>query len=181
MTSDASKDRRILWAKRSAVHYLGSYSSSEENLRRTMLRRAARKFDDLSEGEAEALAEEAVRFCRENGFLDDGTYAQGKAVSGQGKGHSRRRVRMALVAKGVDPETAAEAAAQVDDLKAAVTFARRRRFGPWRTGPDSREARQKEAAAMGRAGFSGEIAFKVASMEMADAEEVLYAEAPPVS
>lgn len=181
MREKAAQERRLLWAKRSAIHYLGSYASSEENLRRTMLRRALRKFEGIDEDEAAALAEEAVRFCCENGFLDDGTYARAKAASGEGRGHSKRRIRMSLIAKGIDPETAAEAASQVDDMKAAAAFAKRRRIGPWRKGQGDREDMRREAAALGRAGFPGDIAFRVVTMDLSKAEDLLYGPAAPVS
>src|SRR5690606_37232065 len=127
------------------------------------------------------LADEAVRYCKEYGLLDDAAYAQSKAASGEGRGHSRRRVRMALVAKGISPEDAEQATSQVNDMKAAIAFAKRRRVGPWRKGGDCREARQREAASLGRAGFSGEIAFRVVAMDLAEAEDVLYGAVAPVS
>lgn len=166
-------DRNRLWAKRSAVHYLGSYSSSVENLRKTLVRRACNRFEDIEEAEASALADEAVRFCVENGFVDDVAYAETKVAAGMRKGHSRRKIAAALAGKGVDKEIARTAAGEADDETAAVAYARKRRLGPWRKKEDDPAQRRREAASLGRNGFSGETAFKVIGMELEEAEDIL--------
>src|SRR5690606_10781065 len=102
-------ERTKLWAKRSAVHYLGTYSSSVENLRKTVEKRALRKYEGIEEAEARELAEHAVGFCLENGFISDETYADSKTAAGIRKGHSRSRIQMSLEQKGVDREVAAAA------------------------------------------------------------------------
>lgn len=173
-------DRNRTWAKRSAVHYLGSYSSSVDNLRKTLARRAANRFEDISEDEIAELAEGAVRFCVENGFLDDAAYAETKVASGLRRGHSRRRIAAMLAGKGVDKETANAALEEADDMAAAVAFARKRRLGPWRTGELDAKLRQKEAAAFGRNGFSADVSLKVIRMTVEDAEETAFCCRHPV-
>ncbi|MBP7682971.1 MAG: RecX family transcriptional regulator, partial [Deltaproteobacteria bacterium] len=57
------------------------------------------------------------------------------------------------------------------DLVAACRFARSRKLGPFRRDahePRDREARQKELAKLGRAGFSYEIAIRVIDCESAE-------------
>ncbi len=47
------------------------------------------------------------------------------------------------------------------DLAAALTYARRRRFGPYRTRQINDKEREKELAALARAGFSYAIAARI--------------------
>lgn len=166
-------DRTKLWAKRSAVHYLGTYSSSVENLRQTVEKRALRKYEGISEDEARELANHAVEFCVENKFISDESYADTKAAAGSRKGHSRSRIRMNLEQKGVDREIATNAVEDIDDLKNAVTFAKRKRLGPWRTKELDIKQRQRELGAFARNMFPGSIATKVMNMDLEEAEDVL--------
>ena len=99
---------------------------------------------------------------REVGLINDAAYAKSRARSLSRSGRSRRAIASHLAAKGVDQETAREALpndAEIE-LAAALTFARKRRIGPYaREAPDDRDlarkAKQKALAAMGRAGFGG--------------------------
>ena len=75
--------------------------------------------------------------------------------------------------KGVD-RTMIETALQTDgksDDDAARVFARRRRLGPYRTGGKRDERRDKDLAAMCRAGFSFEIARRIIDAENVDVLE----------
>jgi regulatory protein len=161
------------WARRSAADYLGKHSSSAENLRRVMLRRAERRHPGIGERGAQTLAAEAVAFCREHAFVDDTSYAAMKVRSGVRKGHSRRRIALTLGLKGVDRETAGEALAGADDLAAAAALARRRRIGPWRKTPLDADGRRREAASFGRNGFSGDTAAAVMAMTLEEAEAAI--------
>lgn len=172
-TKSLITDRSKLWAKRSAVHYLGTYSSSVENLRQTVEKRALRKYEGISEDEARELANHAVDFCVENKFVSDESYADTKAAAGSRKGHSRSRIRMSLEQKGVDREIASTALEVVDDLENAIIFAKRKRFGPWRTRELDIKQKQRELGAFARNMFPGGIASKVINMDLAEAEELL--------
>ncbi|HEV7253723.1 MAG TPA: RecX family transcriptional regulator [Mesorhizobium sp.] len=163
------------WARKSAADYLSKHSSSVANLRKVMLRRAGRKHPDVGKAGAAQLAEEAVAFCRELGFVDDGAYAEAKVRSGVRKGHSRRRITVTLAQKGIDREISAEALGSTDDLAAAAAYARRKKIGPWRKAPLDAEAWKKEAAAFGRNGFSGETAREIMRMSAEEAEDAIFA------
>ncbi len=92
------------------------------------------------------------------GFLDDARYADSRVASLLRQGHAMARIRMKLLQKGVGEPVvqAAIARSQAEagdaDLSAAIAYARKRRFGPFRTQgkPDKRD---KELAAMMRRGF----------------------------
>jgi len=160
--------------ERWALNYLGRYSSSAENLRRVLLRRARRRLD----GEREALAETRglidalVARYRGSGLVDDAAYASAQARARLRRGQSLRTIRAGLAAKGVDAEAAFAALEELrdeggdPDLAAACAFARRRRLGPFRRGPGDRA---KELAAFARAGFSRAAAQAV--LRCADPDE----------
>jgi len=164
--------------ERWALHYLGRYSSSAENLRRVLSRRARRRLDDDREALAEArtLIDALVRRYRESGLVDDAAYAGAQARARLRRGQSLRTIRAGLAAKGVGAEDAATALEALrdeggdPDLAAACAFARRRRLGPFRRG--SRD-RAKELAAFARAGFARAAAEAVLGCADPDEAEAL--------
>ena len=87
------------------------------------------------------------------------------------RGSSTRKVQAALRARGMSAEAVDEALdwlreAQGDpELAAACTFARKRRLGPWRRGEADDDARRKEMAKLGRAGFGFGLARRVVEAE----------------
>lgn len=171
-------DRTKLWAKRSAVHYLGTYSSSVENLRQTVEKRALRKYDGISEDEARELANHAIDFCIQNQFISDESYADTKTAAGIRKGYSRSRIQLKLEQKGVDREIAVTALQDVDDLQNAIIFAKRKRLGPWRTKELDIKQKQRELGSFARNMFPGSIASKVIHMDLDEAEEILHPSGP---
>ncbi|MGU3494833.1 regulatory protein RecX [Xanthobacteraceae bacterium A53D] len=180
MTEDKPSDRetarkakrRESWMKNAAVYYLGQHASSAENLRRVLLRKAARRLgEEVPEDEIAAMVDETVAYCRTHGFINDAEYTEMKVAAGGRRGHSKRRLNMMLEAKGIAPEAASAALAGFDDLAAAVRYARKRRLGPWRAGePDVR----KDVASLARQGFGPDVAFRVARLGLAEAEDMLF-------
>jgi regulatory protein len=171
-------DKSKLWAKRSAVHYLGTYASSIENLRQTMVKRALRKHEGIPNEEAKILANHAIEFCIANKFISDESYAGTKAAAGVRKGHSRNRILKTLEQKGVERETASEALRDVDDLYNATVFAKRKRVGPWRSKELDNKQKQREFGSFARNMFSNSIASRVINMTIEDAEEILIGSSP---
>ena len=124
------------------------------------------------EGEGEPpVARIAQRFA-EAGYVDDAAFARMKTESLLRRGYGGRRVGEALRAAGV-AETVRQdnrpAASQA--RHAALTMARRRRFGPWGESPPDRTVREKQIAAMLRAGHSLDIARRM--VEATDREGLL--------
>jgi regulatory protein len=117
------------------------------------------------------------------GLLDDHAYAEGRAASLHRRGMSVARIRQQLASKGIAAEAADHALAAlaseiagetadgtargagvepaVLDLAAAVNLARRRRLGPFRASSDRPRLREKDLAAMARAGFGYHLAVQV--------------------
>ncbi|PZO81308.1 MAG: recombination regulator RecX [Mesorhizobium amorphae] len=171
--SASAQARLRRWALRSAADYLSKHSSSVENLRAVMLRRAKRRHPELSPPDAAQLVEDAVVFCQTHTLVDDAAYAEIKVRSGVRKGHSRRRIAQTLAQKGVEREAADAALEGADDPVAALALARRRRIGPWRREEADPDRFRKEMALMGRNGFAGEIVSRVLRMDLEEAEDLL--------
>lgn len=167
--------------EKAALAYLERFEATEDSLRRTLMRRvdrSARLHDTDRDAGASAVAD-IVRRCAAAGYVDDGRYARLRADSLTRRGDSPALVRRKLVQKGVDRDTADSALAEVQaeydgdaERAAAVALARRRRLGPFQPDPARREARrQKDVAALARAGYPPNICWWVVDAETAEALE----------
>jgi regulatory protein len=143
-----------------ALHYLGRYASSAENLRRVLKRRVHRRSPDDVPAAAPLIDALVARY-RESGLLDDAAYATARVHSLHRRGESMRAMRARLAAKGVAAADIAEAVSYLratapdPDLEAACAFARRRRLGPFRR---AEADHARELGAFARAGFSRRVA-----------------------
>ncbi|MHA1114431.1 MAG: regulatory protein RecX, partial [Alphaproteobacteria bacterium] len=59
------------------------------------------------------------------------------------------------------------------DLAAAIAYARRRRLGPWRVAAARAERRERDLAALARAGFNYDLARRVVDAPDTAAAEAL--------
>ena len=165
-----------------ALDYLARFASSAANLRRVLrdkVERSARLHDTNREAGLAAI-EALVGRLTAAGALDDRRFAEGRAQSLFRRGASRRAIAAKLSEKGVGDEEIAAALAALEEfaadpeLAAALAYARRRRIGPFR-GRDARAAaRDRDLAALGRAGFGLDVARRVVDTENPD---LLVAEA----
>jgi regulatory protein len=127
---------------------------------------------------------ELVERYRARGLLDDRTYAEGRARSLLRQGRPRAAIARRLAAKGVGQEAIGSALeslrdeAHDPDLSAVIAFARRRRLGPFRL-KDRDAFHDKDLAALGRAGFSYDLARRVLEAESAEALEAMLTEEAP--
>jgi regulatory protein len=183
---DAGSDGRVDAGliEKWALDYLGRYASSAANLRRVLLRRVWRSMSATEAApETAAMIDSLIVRYRAAGLIDDSLYAAAQVRSGMRRGQSLRTVRAKLAAKGVGANDSAEgidaaigardAGSPDPDLAAACTFARRRRFGPFRLGPVDDEIRMRELSAFGRAGFERATAEAVLDCADPDAIAVL--------
>ena len=169
--------------ERIAIHYLERYSASADRVRQMLERRVARAatkgaaLEDPAEGRVmiEAVMEKLTR----QGFLDDARFAEGRGHSLLRRGSSVRQVRMHLASRGVDGDVIDETLVKLADEAgtetraldhaAALAYARRRRLGPFRAEEVRADYRQKDMAALGRAGFSSDLARKIIDGDEGDA------------
>ena len=161
--------------ERWALGYLGRYASSAENSRRVLIRRA-RRYSSEAAPQAGVLIEAIVTRYRESGLLDDAAYAAGRVDSLHHRGGSPKAIRARLAAQDVPATVAVDAVSGLrdgapdPDLAAACAFARRRRLGPFRRGATDR---QREFAALDRAGFGRRVAEAVLACADVEAIEAL--------
>ena len=158
-----------------ALRYLERYSASSAQLEKLLLHKV-RRSEILHGTDAvagAAMVRSLIERLHASGILNDDRYAEGKAASLRRRGGSVRSIRAALAAKGIVGELAERAIRSADeesgveepDLAAARRLAQRRRLGPWRA-KHRAEYRMKDIAALGRAGFSYDIARSVIGGEV---------------
>lgn len=171
-----------------ALDYLARYAATEAGLRRVLERRVERwaRSAQAEAGEADDVAgqaSEAKRVVREvvarlvaAGAVNDAVFAENRVRTLIRAGRSRRAVAAHLAAKGVDGDVARSVLPEdtTSELAAALTLARRRRIGPFRTGalPDQ-AGRQRELAILARAGFPQSIAREALAMATDEAEALV--------
>jgi len=164
-----------------ALHYLARYSSSAENLRRVLMRRVDRsaRHHGTDPEEGAAHVEDLIARYSKAGLLDDTRFAEGRARLLLERGVSPRAIRLRLREKGVASKTVEAVLLELSEDKgdiewaAAVALAKRRRIGPFRKS-DRQSVREKDLAALARAGFSYDVAQRVV-----DAENATDLERPP--
>ncbi|MET0427946.1 MAG: RecX family transcriptional regulator [Microvirga sp.] len=167
------------WLERAALHYLERYSASTEMLRRTLARRVEKRARLRGEDPtafAEMIAATVARAVSA-GLVDDARFTDTRLATLRRRGTSSRGVSAKLAAKGVsrdvveaamqaEREAMPDGAAEAIEDQAAQAYAKRRRLGPYRR-PDLRAAhRDRDLAALARAGFAYGLARRVIDMEL---------------
>ena len=135
-----------------ALHYAGRYMTTakklEEYLRRKLRERGWA-------GDGEPPVDEIVAKCVEQRFVDDEAYAAAKSDALLRRGYGAQRISQALHYAGVSGDIRDEHAPEERDRRmAALALARRRRFGPFSRVTVDQPLREKQLAAMMRAGHA---------------------------
>jgi len=158
-----------------ALHYLERFASSAAHLKRVLMRRVERsaRVHGTDRAEGAALVEALVARFERAGMVDDRVYAEGRVAALFRRGTAPRAIRAALRAKGVAGETIEAALGTLDaagdpELTAATALARRRRLGPFRPADARAARRDKDLAALARAGFGYDVARRVIDAEDPD-------------
>ena len=132
-----------------ALRYVERYATTREKLRK-YLSGKLRERGWAEEGQApiDALVDRFVELR----YVDDRSYGETKAKSLERRGYGVRRVDQALMAAGIEADVREDIRSEVDEGEAALAYARRKRIGPFAAEPPGPELRQKQFAAMVRAG-----------------------------
>ncbi|MCO5731423.1 recombination regulator RecX [Rhizobium sp. SSA_523] len=165
--------RMLAWAKNSAAYRLSRRMMTQKQLADAISRKAREKFEAITDEQVRALADHAVAFGLDVKALDDAAYADIRTRSSARAGKSRKAIARTLVQKGVDRKIVTEAVQATDDLTAAVIYARRRAFGPFRRLALDDRQKAKELSAFARQGFSYEIGARIVGMDLEEAEACL--------
>lgn len=152
-----------------ALAYVAKFATSATKLERYLQRKLRERG---WEGEAQPDLRALVERYQGLGYVDDVVYARSKSGSLLRRGYGARRVSQALGEAGIAEEIRDETrASPAEERRAALTLARRRGFGPFGKSLPDREKREKQVAAMLRAGHPLDSARK-----MVDAPDPTVAE-----
>ncbi|PEQ12821.1 hypothetical protein B2G71_11065 [Novosphingobium sp. PC22D] len=135
-----------------ALAYVSRFATTRAKLE-AYLRRKLRErgWQGEREPSPQALCERFVA----RGYVDDAAWARMKAGSLLRRGYGGRRLGEALQAAGISAELRADVQPKPPEARrAALALARRRRFGPFGAPPADPKAREKQIAAILRAGHT---------------------------
>lgn len=136
-----------------ALAYVARFATSAARLD-GYLRRKLRERGWAEEGAEAPIAALVERFVAA-GYVDDLAYARAKSGSLLRRGYGQRRVGQALSQAGIGEEVRdAVRAGAGAQRRAALACAQKRGFGPFGKAPPDRPAREKQIAAMLRAGHA---------------------------
>lgn len=155
-----------------ALFYLERYASSSENLRRVLMRRVYKSahLHDTDPNEGQQFVDDIIEKFIELNILDDAAYTRMKVDGLHRRGTSSKAIRQKLMMKGVDVDIINRALEELEEetgeseIHAALAYIKRRRLGPYRT-KLREETKEKDMAALGRQGFSFDMARKLIGAE----------------
>ena len=152
--------------ERLALRYVERFATTKARLTDYLTRKIRERGWEGDRVDPAAIAERMAGL----GYVDDRSYAEAKAAAMARRGLGARRVAGMLRQAGVGGEDAEAVAPAVEDraIEAAITFARRRRIGPFADQPADRPTREKHIAAMLRGGHSPTLSRRIATMAPGD-------------
>ncbi len=153
-----------------ALAYVARFATSAARFEAYLKRKLReRGWDDEGEPEIEGLV---LRYV-ELGYIDDVTYARARAGGLLRRGYGQRRVDQALGAAGISAEIRADLRVNAgEERAAALAMAKKRRFGPFGLQAPDRARREKQIAALLRAGHpldSARVLVDAANVQQAEA------------
>lgn len=158
-----------------ALAYVARFATSAAKLE-AYLRRKLRERGWEGEGDPDVPGLVA-RFVSA-GYVDDEAWARSKSGSLLRRGYGMRRVDQALGAAGIAEDLRdAVRPAEAEQRRAALAFARKRSFGPFGREEPDRAGREKQIAAMLRAGHTLDSARELVNAASVEAAEDWAAQA----
>lgn len=152
-----------------ALAYVARFATSEGKLADYLRRKLRERGWD---SEAPPPVAELVARMAGAGYVDDEAFARSRTAGLLRRGYGERRISQALGAAGIAAEVRAQTAPEeAEARRAALAMAARRGFGPFGLAPLDRARREKQIAAMLRAGHRLDSA-----REMVDAASISVAE-----
>ncbi len=158
-----------------ALAYVARFATSATKLARYLQRKLReRGWDGEADPDVAALVARHVDF----GHIDDAAFARARAGGLLRRGYGARRIGQALgeagIAESIRQGTRPSAAAA---RQAALTLARKRGFGPFGIEQLDRPRREKQLAALLRAGHPLDFAREMVDAPSIEAAEIWAAEA----
>lgn len=133
-----------------ALAYVARFATSAGKLAQYLKRKLReRGWDSAAPQDTAALIERFV----DAGYVDDAGFARGRASSLHRRGYGDRRIEQSLRGAGIAEDVRASVQGdEAESRRAALVLARKRRFGPFGAEKLDPARRQKQFAAMLRAG-----------------------------
>jgi regulatory protein len=152
-----------------ALAYVARFATSAAKVERYLSRKLReRGWEGERAADPAAIVERFVAL----GYIDDEAWARAKSGGLLRRGYGARRVEQTLGQAGIAEEVRAEVRPDECEMRrSALALAARRRFGPWGAAALDRPQREKQIAAMLRAGHGFDAARAVV-----DAPSVAVAE-----
>ena len=155
--------------ERAALRYVERYATTAARLRRFLQRKLRERGwagDDAPP--VDPLIERLVTA----GYIDDAAFAAARGRAADTRGIGATRLRATLTRDGIAADLTDAEVAHRDPLAAAVTFARRKRLGPFGPPALTPRDRQRQLAAMARGGHPLGVARRVlATRDPAELDE----------
>lgn len=164
--------------ERLALRYVERFATTRGKLA-TYLTRKLRERGWSGEREATNEVAAVTERIAALGYVDDRAWGEAKAAAMGRRGLGARRVAQALGAAGITGGDAEALRRQAGEqaIESAVTFARRRRIGPFAAAaPADRAAIERQVAQMARAGHAPDLARRIARMTAEQAESLSHDE-----
>ena len=158
-----------------SLAYVARFSTTAARLERYLRRKLReRGWDGAGEPPVSVLVERYV----ELGYIDDEAFARARSDGLLRRGYGGRRVRQALGEAGIAEDLRERMRPGEGEARRAVlALARRRRFGPFGAEPLDKPLREKQIAAMLRAGHPLDNARRIVDAANAAEAEQWAAEA----
>lgn len=159
-----------------ALGYLDKFPTSTGKMRTVLINKCKKSVDyhDQDWDDVFEIIDTELERLTKAGILNDELFAQSKARVLARRGKSVRMIKAKLNEFKIDDDNidgAVNALAGSDrqaDLKSAINYVKRRKFGPYRHAKSRKERREKDLAALAREGFSYDIAVKVIDVATTD-------------
>jgi len=183
MSLDAVRSRRAERARRPippldgaalerlALRYVERFSTTRARLTDYLRRKIRERGWDGPAADPAAIAAHLA----ELGYIDDRAFGEARVRAMGRRGLGKRRVDGALRQAGVEEGDAAALAPAIADqaIAAALTFARKKRIGPYAVERADRPVREKQLGAMIRAGHDFALARRIVAMAPDDDVSIL--------
>ena len=152
--------------ERMALRYVERFSTTRARLVDYLKRKIRERGWDGAAADPVALAEKLA----ELGYIDDRAFGEARANAMARRGLGKRRVTGAFRQAGIGEEDAEALSGGIEDraIEAALTFARKKRIGPFALAEADRGQREKQIGAMIRGGHDFTLSRRIASMAPGD-------------
>jgi regulatory protein len=158
-----------------ALTYVARFATTRARLSAYLLRKLRERGWG---GEGEPPVAALVERLAAAGYVDDAAFARARSAGLLRRGYGQRRIAQALGAAGIDEDTRAEVrVGKGAQRRAALALARKRGFGPFGLAPPDRPRREKQIAAMLRAGHALDSARELVDAASVEAAECWAAQA----